>query len=205
MNLEELKSEWAGLSLQLETTQRLQMTVLKSVLNEKSHSRIQRLKSRTLFFIVVFLLELLAIGSVFLGNPFDFIYTWQYVPFIFMALAVAAALSKMISRYQALRKSYNDEPVEAYLKRIITYYEKNHQAEKWLRYSFLVIGLSMPMALISPNLFEINSGKFIKSFGLFTAITLLLYFVVSKVGLFKNMIVNDLELDMKILHEIEKN
>ena len=122
MNIEDLETEWRQYNQKLETSQRLNEQIILSMLRERSRSRVSKIRTKNTIYMVLMLIDLLLLAAVFAGNPFDFKYRLQYLPYGVLTIGVLFAIVALIKSIQNFSGNINDTPLDNFLKKTINAY-----------------------------------------------------------------------------------
>ncbi len=202
MNLEELKSAWQVYDKKLQLSQEINEKIIISMIKERSKSRVSRIRRENGFLTAVLFVELVFLGAVFMGNPFDFKYTVQYLPFMFLAIGILMALVVLLKNFKMLNVNITNTNLGSFLKNIIDQYEKNKQAEKWFGMIMLASGCLTVFSFLPHKLENKSLQTAIIDTIIPLAITLIMYFIAFKLGAFKNKKTDAFKEDLKELQEL---
>ncbi|UTA69017.1 hypothetical protein [Emticicia sp. 21SJ11W-3] len=186
MNLEELKSAWQAYDLKLQTSQLLTEKLVVGIIRERSRSRVAQIRRENRFFFVLLVFELVILGAVFTGNPFDFTYTMQFAPFAFLAIGILMALWTVFKSQMILETDMNSTTLGAFLKKVIREYEKNKKFESWFGIIMLVSGCFTVLSFLPKKLEKMSLQAALIDTAIPIGICLLIYFLAFKLGAFKN-------------------
>ena len=143
MNIEDLKTEWVKYERKLETAQRLNEHIITSMLKERSKSRVAKIRTKNAIYMVLMILDLLFLAAVFVGNPFDFKYNIQFVPFGVLVIGVLLAILSLVKSMQNFSGDLNKINLESFLKKSIGAYEKTRKMER-------IFGILIIAAVVTP-------------------------------------------------------
>lgn len=202
MNLEELKSAWQVYDQKLQSSQAINEKIIMSMIKERSKSRVSRLRRENGLLSAVLFLELLLLGAIFMGNPFDFKYTVQFVPYVFLVIGIIMALAVLLKNYKMLDVDINNANLSAFLKNIIGEYEKNKQAEKWFGIIILSSGCLTVLSFLPNKLDKKGLWPAIIDTAIPMIICLAIYFMAFKLGAFKNRKAEAFKEDLQELEEL---
>jgi hypothetical protein len=79
--------------------------------------------------------------AILAGNPFDFNYTWQYIPCGMLTIGVIMAIFRCIKSLRNFDLDINTIPLDEFLKKTIAAYEKPTE-EQWFGIILLFAGAS---------------------------------------------------------------
>jgi hypothetical protein len=203
MNLEELKTAWNGYNKKLAVSQRLNEQLIQSMLRERSRSRISKLRKENIFLLIYMVIVLGFLAAIFAGNPFDFNYTWQYIPYGMLAIGVIMAI---FSLYKSLRNfdvDINTICLDDFLKKTIAAYEKNKKREQWFGIILLFAGALTVFSFLPKKLANKDLLPALGETAIMLLMTLLIYFIAFKLGAFRNRKKEGFENDLKELNELK--
>lgn len=186
MNLEELKSAWQAYDLKLQTSQLLTEKLIVGMIRDRSKSRVSQIRKENKFFFILLIFELLVLGAVFTGNPFDFTHTMQFVPFALLAVGILMALWTVYKSQMILETDMNDTTLGAFLKKVIREYEKNKRFEGWFGIIMLASGCLTVLSFLPKKLEKMSLQSALLDTAIPIAICLSVYFMAFKLGAFKN-------------------
>lgn len=203
MNLEELKAEWQQYNQKLVFSQRLNERLILSMLKERSRSRVSRIRRENWIYMGWMTGTLVFLGGIFAGNPFDFIYTWQYIPYGMLIVGVILAIISLINSLRNFTVNINKANLDTFLKRTIEEYEKNKKIQAAFGIIMLLAGLSSVFSFLPKKLAHKELWPALGETALMIGITLLIYFIAFKSGAFKNRKKEGFENDLKELNELK--
>ena len=203
MNLEEIKTEWIQYNQKLATSQRLNEQLILSMLRERSKSRVSKIRRDNSIYMVLMMLSFLFIVAIFAGNPFDFKYKLQYVPYGILAIGVLLAIVSLTKSMQSFSININNVSLDVFLKKTIEAYEKNKKIERL--FGILIVGAGTLAAFsFLPNKLEHKDWwTALGETAISILITLTIYFVAFKAGAFKNRNKEEFENDLKEWNELK--
>ncbi|WP_435356262.1 hypothetical protein [Emticicia sp. SJ17W-69] len=202
MNLEELKSAWQVYDQKLQSSQAIDEKIIISMIKERSKSRVARLRRENALLSAILFVELLLLGAIFMGNPFDFKYKVQFVPFIFLVIGIIMALAVLLKNYKMLDTDISNTNLNAFLKKIIGEYEKSKQAEKWFGIIILSSGCLTVLSFLPNKLDKKGVWPAMIDTAIPMMICLAIYFLAFKVGAFKNRKADGFKDDLRELEEL---
>ena len=203
MNIEELKTAWNGYNQKLAISQRLNEQLIQSMLKERSRSRISKLRKENIFLLLYMVIILGFLAAVFAGNPFDFNYTWQYIPYAMLAVGVMMTIFSLYKSLQNFDVDINTIPLEEFLKKTIAAYEKNKQREQWFGIILFFAGASTVFSFLPKKLAHKSLLPALGETAIMLLVTLLIYFIAFKLGTFRNRKKEGFENDLKELNELK--
>ena len=125
MNIDEIKTEWKQYSQKLEVSQRLNEHLLLSMLRERSRSKVSKIRRNNTIYLLLMLATLLFLVAIFAGNPFDFKYKLQYIPYFILFIGVLLAIFSLVKSLKSFNTTINNVSLDNFLKKTIAEYEKN--------------------------------------------------------------------------------
>jgi hypothetical protein len=203
MNLDELKAEWQQYNQKLVFSQRLNERLILSMLKERSRSRVSRIRRENWLYLGWMTGTLLFLGGIFAGNPFDFISTWQYIPYGMLTVGVILAIISLINSLRNFTVDINKADLDTFLKRTIEEYEKNKKIQTAFGIIMLLAGLSSVFSFLPKKLAHKELWPALGETALMIGITLLIYFIAFKSGAFKNKKKEGFENDLEELNELK--
>lgn len=209
MNLEELKSAWQVYDRKLQASQAINEKLIFSMIRERSNSRISRIKRENTLLIFLMFLEFFFLVAVFVGNPFDFKYLWQYVPFLFISIGNLMAIVVLFKAYKMLKTNITDANLRSFLKNVIEGFEKNKKAEGWFGAIMFVSACLTVFSFLPHKLATKSLSMAIVDTLIPLAISVIIYVFAYKMGAFKSQkeiaFRNDLNELEKLQKELQEN
>lgn len=203
MNIEELKVEWTAYNKKLTVSQRLNEQLIQSMLKERSRSRISKLRKENIFLLLYMVIVLIFLVAIFIGNPFDFNYTWQYLPYSMLTVGVILAIFSLYKSLRNFNVDINTICLDDFLKKTIAAYEKNKKREQWFGIILLFAGASTVFSFLPKKLAHKGLLPALAETAIMLLVTLLIYFIAFKLGVFKNKKKEGFENDLKELNELK--
>ncbi len=186
MNLESLKAEWSILDQKIEASQKINDRLIESIIKEKSLSRVASIKNQYHGFFVLLLVEFILMIAIVVGNPFDFEYKIQFLPYILLGAGMIVAFFNLRHLYNKLNAKHAGRSVGHFLEQVVDHYEKNRKFEKWFGYIFLSIGVILPLSFLPQKLDRNPVLGAVTETILMMCITVFLYWLAFRAGAFKN-------------------
>lgn len=186
MNLDELKAEWQQLNIKLSASQRLNDELILSMLKERSRSRVEKVKKNNSLFLVLMIINLVVLFAILIGNPFDFQYTLQYVPYWFLVAGTLLTIASLLKTFKSLSIDINSASLDNFLRKTTAEYEKNKRLEKWFGRLILGAGLLTAFSFLPKKLEHKALLPALAETALSIIITLTIYFIAFKLGAFKD-------------------
>ena len=91
MELELLKQSWERLDKKIQHTAFFNQTLVERIISSRVKTTVDKIKSLYNGFYVVMSAETIALLGILAGNPFDFKYTLQYLPYLLLLIGVIIA------------------------------------------------------------------------------------------------------------------
>ena len=203
MDIEKIKTEWKQYNHKLALSQRLNEHVIQSMLRERSRSRVSKIRRDSILYLVLMILNLVILAAIFAGNPFDFKYMVQYIPYGILAVGVLLAMRSLIKTLRLFNVDTNNVSLDSFLKRTIEGYEKNKKAETWFGIILVSAGTLTAFSFLPKKLENKELWPALGETALSIVITLAIYFIAFKLGAFKNRKKEGFENDLKELNELK--
>ena len=186
MNLDELKSAWQVYDQKLQTSQMLSERLIVSMIKERSRSRVAQIKRENTWFFVLMVFELVVLGAVFVGNPFDFVYPIQFVPYGLLAIGIIMALVAIYRSNAIVNVDMNSTTLGAFLKHVISEYEKNKKLEGRFGLLMLTSGCLTVLSFLPNKLAKQELIPALIDTLIPIGICLFIYYLAFRFGFFKN-------------------
>jgi hypothetical protein len=203
MNLEEIKTEWLQYNQRLQNSQRLNEKIILSMLKERSKSRVSKIRRQHGIYMVLMVICFLFLAAILAGNPFDFKYKWQYIPYGFLAIGVLLAIVSLIKSIRSFSININNVSLDVSLKKIIGAYEKNKKIERLFGILIITAGTLTAFSFLPNKLEHKALWPALVETAISIIITLSIYFIAFKSGAFKNRNKEDFENDLKEWNELK--
>jgi len=203
MNIDEIKAEWKQYSKQLEVSQRLNEHLLLSMLKERSRSRVSKIKRNNTVHLLLMLATLLFLVAIFAGNPFDFKYRLQYIPYGILFIGVLLAIFSLVKSLKSVSTNINNVSLDNFLKKTIAEYEKNKKIERWVGIIIFSAGVLTAFSFLPKKLENKEFWQAIGETTIMILITMAIYFIAFKLGAFKNKNKEEFENDLKEWSELK--
>jgi hypothetical protein len=203
MTMDELKYSWQQYNEQLAASKKLNEQVLLSMIRERSTSRVSKIRRESFMLLLVLGLEMVLLVAIIIGNPFDFKYQLQFIPYVLLGVAVLMAIYSLIRTIQNFDVTITNDGLTAFLQKTINAYEKNRKAEKWFGAIIFSAGVLTAFSFLPKKLEPKEFWPAISETGVSILITLLIYVIAFKLGAFKNRKKEGFENDWKELAELK--
>lgn len=186
MNLDELKTAWQVYDKKIQSSQAIHQKIIESMIKERSTSRVALIKKQYQFFGFMLAAEFILMIAILTGNPFDFKYSLQFVPYVLLGSCIMIALVNILQLYKKLNHSFSGNPIGIFLRTMVESYEQNKVYEKWFGILFFSVGLVIPLSFIPHKIERNGLSVALLETALMMAGTLLLYWTAFRLGAFKN-------------------
>lgn len=203
MDIDQLKAEWQQYNQKLALSQRLNEQVIQSMLRERSRSRVSKIRRDTMVYIVLMLLNLVFLTGIFAGNPFDFKYTVQYIPYGLLTVGVLLAIRSLVKTLKRFNVNTNKVDLHRFLKTTIEEYEKNKKMETWFGTIIFSAGVLTVFSFLPKKLENKGLWPALGETAISILITVAIYLIAFKLGAFKNRKKEGFENDFKELNELK--
>lgn len=186
MNFEEIKTEWAQINKKLDSTQELNEQLVASMIKERSRSRVAKIRRTDTMYLVLMFANLGLLMAIFAGNPFDFRYTIQFVPYGLLSFAILLAIVSLFKSLQTLNTNLRTANLDSFLRKAIDAYVKNYQVQKWFGIFIFCSGTLTALSFLPKKLEHKELWPAIGETALMMIITIVIYFIAFKAGAFKS-------------------
>lgn len=204
MELEELKTTWGMYDKKILSTQTITQKLIESMIKERSVSRVERLKKQYFGFFMLLIIEAGFMLAILFGNPFDFKYQIQFLPFLLLLTGIIVAFINLTRYYEKISQPLTNKNIGTFLKSILDFYEKNKTYEKWFGLILLSIGFLVPLSFLPPKIEKYGILKGLLDTAIPMAISLLLYFLAFKMGAFRKRHKENFKSDLEEYNELKE-
>jgi hypothetical protein len=204
MELESMKKKWAILDEKIQQAVALNEKLIENIISSRTTTTIESIKRLYTFFYIMLIVEFIFIVAILLGNPFDFIFTIQYIPYVLLLSGVTIAFVNLLRINAAIRALSPAVNIGEYLKCIVSVYDRNKKFEKWFVMILLTAGLLVPFSFLPQKMERVGYWSALLDIVAMVVITLLLYFLAFKFGAFKNRHKIKLEKDLADWNELKR-
>jgi dolichol kinase len=146
---------------------------------------------------------LLLLTAIFVGNPFDFKYTLQFVPYGLLTIAVLLGAYELFKNIQRFDVPVTNDGLAEFLKKTINGYEKNKKAESWFGIILFSAGILTAFSFLPQKLEHKPLWQALGETGIAVLITVLIYSIAFKLGAFKNRGSEGFKNDWNELNELK--
>ena len=203
MNIDQLKTDWQRYNQKLELSQRLNEQLIHSMLKERSRSRIAKIRRDNILYMVLMMMNLVILAAIFAGNPFDFKYLLQYIPYGILTIGVLMAMVSLFKSQPSFNVNLNHVNLDAVLKKTIVEFEKNRKMERWFRMIIVFAGVLTGLSFLPHKLQNKPLGQALIETAVSMGIAVGIYIIAFKLGAFKNRKKEGFENDLKELKELK--
>mgnify|MGYP003487822916 FL=1 len=203
MNIDQLKTDWQQYKQKLELSQRLNEQLIHSMLKERSRSRIAKIRRDNILYMVLMMMNLVILAAIFAGNPFDFKYLLQYIPYGILTIGVLMAMVSLFKSLQSFNVNLNHVNLDAFLKKTIVEFEKNRKMERWFGIIIVFAGVLTGLSFLPHKLQNKPLGQALIETAVSMGIAVGIYIIAFKLGAFKNRKKEGFENDLKELKELK--
>ncbi len=186
MNLDELKIAWQVYDKKIQSSQAINEKIIESMIKEKSSSRVASIKKQYLFFCIMLGAEFILTIAILTGNPFDFKYSLQFIPYILLGICIMIAFINIFQLYKKLNDHFSGNPIGVFLRTVVESYEQNKVYEKWFGILFFAVGLIIPLSFLPNKIAKNGLSTALLETALMMTGTLVLYWVAFRLGAFKS-------------------
>lgn len=203
MELEVLKKSWANLNEKFQHTTTFNQKLIESIISSRTFTTVDRIKRMYTGFYIVLTVEIVVLVAILLGNPFDFQYNLQFLPYALLLIGVVLAFKNLRHLSSAINKLSARSTIDLYLKGIVSIYDLNKRYEKWFGVSLLAVGLLVPFSFLPQKLERMSLTAALADTAIMISISLLLYVAAFKLGAFKNRHKESLQKDLADWEELK--
>ena len=203
MELELLKKSWDNLNKRIQHTAAFNEKLLENIISSRVATTIDKINGLYYGFYAILAIEVVVLIAILLGNPFDFRYNIQYIPYGLLLVGVIIAFFNLLHIHRAIRKLSPHNRIDQYLKSISAIYDRNKRFEKWFGLIFLSIGLLIPFSFLPTKIDRMGLVGALTDTSIMVAINLIIFIVAIKLGAFKNRYRMQLEKDLKEWKELK--
>ncbi len=203
MDLNELKTAWIEYDQKLSISNRINEEILLAMIKDRSVSRISKIRTTNIMLLIWLFVVLTFIIAMFVGNPFDFKYNWQFIPYFVVGLGVIAAISSIFATLSKFDVNLSTKNISGFLTKIIEGYEKNRKMETWFGAILFTAGALTVFSFLPKKLENKPFWSALGETGLMLLITLSIYFLAMKSGVFKNKSKEGFENDLAELNQLK--
>lgn len=203
MELEVLKKSWANLNEKFQHTTTFNQKLIESIISSRTFTTVDRIKRMYTGFYIVLTVEIGVLVAILVGNPFDFQYNLQFLPYALLLIGVVLAFKNLRHLSSAINKLSARSTIDLYLKGVVSIYDQNKRYEKWFGVSLLAVGLLVPFSFLPQKLERMSLTAALADTAIMISISLVLYVAAFKLGAFKNRHKESLQKDLADWEELK--
>jgi hypothetical protein len=203
MELELLKKSWSSLDRRMQQTASFNEKLVENIISSRVMTTIDKITTLYNSFYVVLAIEVICLIAILLGNPFDFRYNIQYIPYALLLVGVLIAFFNLLHIHKSIRNLSPDVRIDEYIIGIGSIYDRNKVFEKWFAYIFLSVGLMVPFSFLPTKIDRVGLSGALTDTAIMTVVNVVFFFVAAKLGAFKNRHKDKLEKDLKEWKELK--
>ncbi|HMF73188.1 MAG TPA: hypothetical protein VK616_17030 [Flavitalea sp.] len=204
MNIEEIKSEWIQYNQKLSVSQRLNEHLILSMIRERSGSRLAKIRQDNFLYLLLMFFTLIFLVAIFAGNPFDFKYTLQYFPYAILVIGVLMSVGSLCRNLIHFNVDVNKTDLAGFLNNIILVYEKHNKMQAWYGFIMFSAGILSAFSFLPKKLEHKALWQALGETMIMLVVTVLIYVIALKLGLFKNRKKEAFENDLKELNQLKQ-
>jgi hypothetical protein len=203
MELETFKKSWEQLNNRLLQTEAFNDKLVESIITSRVMTTVDKIRRLYNSFFIVLSIELIFFVALFIGNPFDFKYPIQFVPFAILFIGVIIAFVNLVHITRTVSNLSPGVRIDLYLTSVINVYDQNKRFERWFGIIFLAMGLVIPFSFLPQKVERMGLNGALIDTAIMIAVTLVLYIIAFKLGAFKNPYKTRLEKDLAEWNELK--
>ena len=203
MELELLKQSWERLDKKIQHTAIFNQTLIEHIISSRVMTTVDKIKSMYNGFYFVLGFESVALLAILAGNPFDFKYTLQYLPYLLLLIGVIIAFFNLLHLSRSIAKLSAKSAIDHYVKGIVSIYDRNKRFEKWFGLSFLAVGFLVPFSFLPNKMARMGLVGALIDTAIMILITWVLFIAAFKFGFFKNRHKEKLQKDLEEWKELK--
>ncbi len=203
MELGTLKKSWEDLDKKLRNAASFNQKLVEHVISSRVMTTVDRINRLTNFFYIALSIESVFLIAILVGNPFDFSFRIQFVPYLLLLSGVILAFMNLLRISRSIRKLSPAIQIDQYLKGIVSVCDRNKRFERWFGLSFLSAGLLVPFSFLPQKIERMGLPGALADIGIMITITMIFYFAAFKFGAFKNRNKERLEADLAEFNELK--
>jgi hypothetical protein len=203
MELELLKENWSNLETRIKASAAISEKLVDAIIRSRVMTTVDRIRRQYAGFYVVLITELVFLTALFGGNPFDFRYTLQYIPYVLITIGVLIAFVNLLSIHKSINKISPVISIGDYVKGIVSIYDRNRKFEKWFGTSLFAAALLVPFSFLPQKLDRMSAGHALLDTLIMISVSVVLFFVAVRLGAFRNRNKEKLERDLSEWQELK--
>ena len=203
MELEMLKQSWERLDKKVQHAAIFNQTLLERIISSRVMTTVDKIKSMYNGFYVVLGIETIALLAILAGNPFDFKYTLQYLPYLLLLIGVVIAFFNLLNISRSIARLSAKSAIDQYVKGIVSIYDRNKRFEKWFGLSFLAVGFLVPFSFLPNKMTRMGLVSALIDTAIMILITWIMFIAAFKLGFFRNRHKEKLQKDLEEWNELK--
>jgi hypothetical protein len=203
MELEILKQSWLRLDKKIQHATIFNQTLVEHIISSRVITTVDKIKSMYNGFYVVLSVETIALLAILAGNPFDFKYTLQYLPYLLLLIGVVIAFFNLLHISRSIARLSAKSAIDHYVKEIVAIYDRNKRFEKWFGLSFLAVGFLVPFSFLPNKIARVGVVGALIDTVIMIMISWIMFIAAFKFGLFKNRHKEKLQKDLEAWKELK--
>ncbi|MBX2916250.1 MAG: hypothetical protein KF856_13350 [Cyclobacteriaceae bacterium] len=203
MELEVLKKSWEDLNKRLQHTTNFNQKLIENIIASRALTTVDKIKRMYTGFYMVLSVEIVLLVAVLAGNPFDFHYNLQFLPYALLLVGIIIAFVNLRHLSTSINRLSARNRIDLYLKGIVSIYDRNKRFEKWFGVSLLAVGLLVPFSFLPQKLERMELGVALMDTFIMISISLILYIAAFKLGAFNNRHKQRLQKDLADWEELK--
>lgn len=186
MELEVLKRSWENLNKKIEHATVFNQVLVENIISSRVLTTVEKIKRTYTGFYVVLSVEIIFLLGIILGNPFDFHYKLQYLPYVLLLIGVIMAFINLRYLSRSIDKLSAGIRIDQYVKGIVSIYDSNKRFEKWFGVSLLFVGLLVPFSFLPNKIERMGLQGALIDIAIMISVSLVFYIAAFKLGAFRN-------------------
>jgi len=203
MELEVLKQSWERLDKKIQHTAIFNQMLVERIISSRVITTVDKIKSLYNGFYVVLSVETIALLGILAGNPFDFKYALQYLPYLLLLIGVVIAFFNLLHISRSIARLSAKSAIDHYVKEIVAIYDRNKRFEKWFGLSFLAVGFLVPFSFLPNKIARVGVVGALIDTAIMILITWIMFIAAFKFGFFKNRHKERLQKDLEEWKELK--
>ena len=203
MELDVLKQSWERLDKKIQHTAIFNQTLVERIISSRVVTTVDKIKTMYNGFYVVLGVETVALIGILAGNPFDFKYTLQFLPYMLLMIGVVIAFFNLLHISRSIAKLSAKSAIDHYVKEIVAIYDRNKRFEKWFGLSFLAVGFLVPFSFMPNKIARMGVVGALIDTAIMILITWIMFIAAFKFGFFRNRHKEKLQKDLEDWKELK--
>jgi hypothetical protein len=203
MELEMLKQSWQCLDKKIQHAAIFNQTLVERIITSRVMTTVDKIKTLYSGFYIVLSVESVALVAILAGNPFDFKYALQYLPYGLLLIGVLVAFFNLLHLSRSIAGLSAKSAIDQYVRGIVSIYDRNKRFEKWFGLSFIAVGFLVPFSFLPNKVTRLGLVGALIDTAIMILITWLFLFAAFKFGFFKNRHKEKLQKDLEEWKELK--